>query len=62
MADKLILNAGVTGLNSFEKLNVELKNINGEIQANREVRYFKDQQFLDQFYRFGFRWTQGSKD
>ena len=41
---------------------VELKNINGEIQANREVRYFKDQQFLDQFYRFGFRWTQGSKD
>ena len=27
MADKLILNAGVTGLNSFEKLNVELKNI-----------------------------------
>ncbi len=41
---------------------VELKNINGEIQANREVRYFKDQQFLDQFYRFGFRWSQGSKD
>ncbi|OTH00131.1 TerD family protein [Acinetobacter sp. ANC 4973] len=41
---------------------VELKNINGEIQANREVRYFKDQQFLDKFYRFGFRWTQGSKD
>ena len=41
---------------------VELKNINGEIQANREVRYFKDQQFLDKFYRFGFHWTQGSKD
>ena len=41
---------------------VELKNINGAIQANREVRYFKDQQFLDQHYRFGFRWTQGSKD
>lgn len=41
---------------------VELKNINGAIQANREVRYFKDQQFLDKHYRFGFRWTQGSKD
>ncbi|MEG0488391.1 MAG: tellurium resistance protein, partial [Acinetobacter sp.] len=41
---------------------VELKNVNGAIQANREVLYFKDQQFLDQHYRFGFRWTQGSKD
>ena len=41
---------------------IELKNVNGAIQANREVRYFKDQQFLDKFYRFGFRWTQGSKD
>lgn len=41
---------------------VELKNIAGSIQANREVRYFKDQQYLDQHYRFGFRWTQGSKD
>ena len=41
---------------------VELKNVKGAIQANREVRYFKDQQLLDQFYHFGFRWTQGSKD
>ena len=41
---------------------IELKNVNGAIQANREVHYFKDQQFLDKFYRFGFRWTQGSKD
>lgn len=40
---------------------VELKNVNGAIQANREVRYFKDQKFLDEFYHFGFRWTQGSK-
>ena len=41
---------------------VELKNVNGTIQANREVRYFKDQQFLDRHYQFGFKWTQGSKD
>ncbi|MCU4425680.1 TerD domain-containing protein [Acinetobacter sp. IK31] len=41
---------------------VELKNINGEIQANREVRYFEGQKTLDQFYGFGFRWTKGSKD
>ncbi len=41
---------------------VELRNINGAIQANREVRYFKDQKYLDEYYRFGFNWTQGSKD
>ena len=41
---------------------VELKNVNGAIQANREVRYFKSQKFLDDFYHFGFRWTQGSKN
>ncbi|OTG92786.1 TerD family protein [Acinetobacter sp. ANC 3832] len=41
---------------------VELKNVNDTIQANREVLYFKDQQYLDQHYQFGFRWTQGSKD
>jgi len=41
---------------------VELRNINGAIQANREVRYFRDQKYLDEYYRFGFNWTQGSKD
>ena len=35
---------------------VELKNNNGTIQANREVRYFKDQKYLDEHYGFGFRW------
>jgi tellurite resistance protein TerA len=29
---------------------VELKNNNGTIQANREVRYFKDQKYLDEHY------------
>ena len=41
---------------------IELRNINGAIQANREVRYFEGQKSLDQFYGFGFRWTKGSKD
>ena len=41
---------------------VELKNAADSIQANREVRYFKDQQYLDEHYSFGFRWSQGSKD
>ncbi len=41
---------------------IELRNVNGAIQANREVRYFEGQKTLDQFYGFGFRWTKGSKD
>lgn len=41
---------------------IELKNINGTIQANREVRYFEGQKNLDDFYGFGFRWTKGSKN
>ena len=40
---------------------VELKNVNNGITANREVKYFRDQQDLDLHYRFGFRWTVGSK-
>lgn len=40
---------------------VELRNINNSIQANREVKYFRDQQDLDLHYRFGFKWTAGSK-
>ena len=41
---------------------VELNNIAENIEAKREVRYFKDQQFIDKHYHFGFRWTIGSKD
>ena len=41
---------------------IELKNINGTIQANREVRYFEGQKNLDDFYGFGFKWKQGSKN
>ena len=40
---------------------VELRNVQGSIQANREVKYFRDQQDLDLHYRFGFKWTAGSK-
>ncbi|WP_151777592.1 TerD family protein [Acinetobacter brisouii] len=40
---------------------VELKNVGGQIQANRQVQYFDDQQKLDEFYGFGFRWTVGRK-
>lgn len=40
---------------------VELRNVNNSIQANREVKYFRDQQDLDVHYRFGFKWTAGSK-
>jgi tellurite resistance protein TerA len=40
---------------------VELKNVGGQIQANRQVQYFHDQQKLDEFYGFGFRWTVGRK-
>ncbi|TCM66459.1 tellurite resistance protein TerA [Acinetobacter calcoaceticus] len=41
---------------------VELVNQQGTIQANREVRYFKDQLELDRHYGFGFNWSRGSKD
>lgn len=41
---------------------VELVNQNGTIQANREVRYFKDQSYVDQHYGFGFNWSAGTKD
>ena len=40
---------------------LELSNVNHTIQANREVKYFRDQQDLDLHYHFGFRWTAGSK-
>ncbi|MHA3080297.1 TerD family protein [Acinetobacter sp. ANC 3791] len=40
---------------------VELKNVGGQIQANRQVQYFDDQQKLDEHYGFGFRWTVGRK-
>ncbi|MHA3049751.1 TerD family protein [Acinetobacter sp. ANC 4641] len=40
---------------------VELRNVGGQIQANRQVQYFDDQQKLDEHYGFGFRWTVGRK-
>ncbi|WP_257793075.1 TerD family protein [Vitreoscilla sp. C1] len=40
---------------------VALTNTNNSIQAQREVKYFKNQEFLDQHYHFGFQWKAGSK-
>ncbi|WML90330.1 TerD family protein [Thiothrix lacustris] len=40
---------------------VLLENINGTLQVNREVRYFKGHQEMDQAYRWGLNWRSGSK-
>jgi tellurite resistance protein TerA len=40
---------------------VLLENLNGTLQVNREVRYFKGHQEMDQAYRWGLNWRAGSK-
>ncbi|OQX02362.1 MAG: tellurium resistance protein TerA, partial [Thiothrix lacustris] len=40
---------------------VLLENVNGALQVNREVRYFKGHQEMDQTYRWGLNWRSGSK-
>lgn len=40
---------------------VELKNVGGAIQAQREVKYFKGHPQLDYHYGFGFDWVAGRK-
>ncbi len=40
---------------------VLLENVNGALQVNREVRYFKGHQEMDQAYRWGLNWRAGSK-
>lgn len=40
---------------------VLLENVNGALQVNREVRYFKGHQEMDQFYHWGLNWRTGSK-
>ncbi|UOG91114.1 MAG: TerD domain-containing protein [Candidatus Thiothrix sulfatifontis] len=38
-----------------------LENVNGALQVNREVRYFKGHQEMDQAYHWGLNWRAGSK-
>ncbi len=40
---------------------VLLENLNGALQVNREVRYFKGHQEMDKAYRWGLNWRAGSK-
>jgi tellurite resistance protein TerA len=39
-----------------------IENANGEIRVTRQVRYFAGHKDMDQAYRWGLRWTKGSKD
>jgi len=39
-----------------------LKQKNGQLDIKREVRYIRgDQSHLDKAYKWGLRWTEGSK-
>lgn len=40
---------------------VLLENVNGALQVNREVRYFRGHQEMDQTYHWGLNWRAGSK-
>lgn len=40
---------------------VLLENLNGALQVNREVRYFKGHKEMDQAYNWGLNWRAGSK-
>ncbi len=40
---------------------VLLENVNGALQVNREVRYFRGHQEMDQAYHWGLNWRAGSK-
>ena len=40
---------------------VLLENLNGTLQVNREVRYFKGHKQMDEAYRWGLNWQAGSK-
>ena len=40
---------------------VLLENLNGTLQVNREVRYFKGHKEMDQAYSWGLNWRAGSK-
>lgn len=39
-----------------------LENVNGGIKVTKEVTFFGDQEECDHHYRWGMRWTAGSKD
>ena len=40
---------------------VLLENVNGALQVNREVHYFRGHQEMDQAYRWGLNWRAGAK-
>lgn len=38
-----------------------ISNLGSQVSILKEEKYFKDHQEADKYYRFGFRWTAGSK-
>ncbi|WP_455233145.1 TerD family protein [Geopseudomonas aromaticivorans] len=38
-----------------------LENVGGSVKVTREVRFFKDQEYIDKHYRWGLRWSAGQK-
>jgi tellurite resistance protein TerA len=38
-----------------------ISNLGSQVSILKEEKYFKDHQEADNYYRFGFRWTAGSK-
>jgi tellurite resistance protein TerA len=38
-----------------------LENVAGNIRVNREVKYFPEAEKMDKAYRWGMRWSAGSK-
>lgn len=52
----------VEGGNAFSMCAIVLlENNNGALQVNREVRYFRGHQDMDQAYHWGLNWRAGSK-
>ncbi len=39
-----------------------IENVGGAVSVCKEERYFGDHEDTDHYYRFGFRWSAGSKD
>ena len=38
-----------------------VSNLGSQVSILKEEKYFRDHQEADKYYRFGFRWTAGSK-
>lgn len=39
-----------------------IENVGGQLKVRREVQYFQDAELMDRHYRWGLRWSAGSKD